>query len=152
VISCLSRTSSPSRLELIGSLTSLGFDWGKLLLVKNWDLGTGVTWSGWETGTVGPLGYARVEANRAGQVSDVHAKRMWQHRPPGLQEKKRGEEEMGWLGNIAPEGLKNPLYFLIFESNLTLNRIWSSPIRILMLSTQQYKIKCRQHEMQQANI
>jgi hypothetical protein len=53
----------------------------------------------------------------------VHAKRKRRRGPPGLREKKRGEEEMGWLGKMAQEGLKNPLYFLVFESNLNSNQI-----------------------------
>jgi hypothetical protein len=66
---------------------------------------------------------------------------------------RKGSEGMGHLGcgkkkkwvgwGIWPKrvlGLKNPLYFLVFESNF------------LILCTQKYIIKCRRHEMQQGNI
>jgi hypothetical protein len=48
----------------------------------------------------------------------------------GYRKKKREEEK--WAGwGIWPKwvlGLKDPLHFLVFESNLNLNQIQSSPI------------------------
>jgi hypothetical protein len=88
----------------------------------------GISWAA--QGRTGPVLHARTESSGGGCL--------------GCGKKKRGEEEMGRLGNMAQEGFgfEQSFIFSSFESNLNLNRIRSSPIWILILSTKKYKIKC----------
>jgi hypothetical protein len=69
-------------------------------------------------------------------------------------EKKWREKWAGW--NFGPKrGLENWNNFSYFPDLIQKSkwiRIRTNPIWILILSTQQYKIKCMQHEMQQGNI